>query len=43
MKVAPTRDKLHFSDLLYIYMHAYIPHIYILQLTEILPPVPNGP
>ena len=33
MKEAPKGDKLH----------AYMPHIYMFQLTEILPPVAHGP
>ena len=33
MKEAPKGDKLH----------AYMPHIYMFQLTEILPPVTHGP
>ena len=42
MKVAPRRDKLHFSDILYIYIYAYVPQIYILQLIKTLSPVTNG-
>ena len=30
MKVTPRRGKLYFSDLLYIYMYAYMSHIYVL-------------
>ena len=29
MKVVARRDKLHFSDLLCIYIYAYVTHIYI--------------
>ena len=45
MRVAPTRDKLYFNDLQHIYIciHAYMPHIHMLQLIEILRPVTNGP
>ena len=42
MKVVSRRDKLNFGDLLYIYIYAYLPHIYMLQLTEILLSVTNG-
>ena len=35
MKVAPKREKLHFSDLLYICLYANMPHICMLHLTEI--------
>ena len=30
MKVATRRDKLDFSDLLYVNIDAYMPHIYML-------------
>ena len=40
-EVASRRDKLHFSDLLHTYV--FMPHIYVLQLIEILPSVTNGP
>ena len=43
MKVAIRRDNLDFSDLLYVNIDAYMPHIYMLQLTAILLPVTNGP
>ena len=44
MKVASKRDKLHFSDLQYIYKCIqYMPHTYILPLTEIWRSVTNGP
>lgn len=32
MQRAPMRDKLLFSDLLYIYIYAYMPKIYMLQV-----------
>ena len=32
MQRAPMRGKLHFSDLLYIYICAYMSNIYILQV-----------
>ena len=32
MQRAPMRDKLLFSDLLYIYIYAYMPNIYMLQV-----------
>ena len=43
MKVAPRIDKLFFSDLLYLYVYAYMPHIRMLQLIEILPSVTTRP
>ena len=43
MKVAPRIDKLFFSDLLYLYIYAYMPHIRMLQLIEILPSVTTRP
>ena len=30
MKVAPRRDKLYFSDSLYVNIYPYIPHTYML-------------
>ena len=36
MKVVPRKDKLHFNGLLYFYIYAYMLHIYVLQLTEML-------
>ena len=32
MQRAPMRGKSHFSDLLYIYICAYMPNIYMLQV-----------
>ena len=36
-----TKERLHFSDLQYI-LYAYIPHIHMPQLIEILRSVTNG-
>ena len=41
MKIAPERDKLHFSDLRYIYICMYAS--YMVHLIEILRSVTSGP
>ena len=43
MEEAPRRDKLHFSDLLYICIFAYLPYIDMLQFIDMLPSVTYEP
>ena len=43
MKVALRRNKLHFSDLLCVFIYAFMSHMCMLQVIQILPSLTNGP